>query len=335
MVRSADQCLCLLCPPSFACNRICHVFTTIKIVDSLREDISSGKLKSATEIKEFGWAVGTITAIIRLSCLSFIVLDLLTGEQGNKSELQLGFRKLVLIMIIGVNGGGKTTSLGDHSKPCSIQLKLAYRLRMKGLYARIFTVLSYYSGLALYAVFTALVLVAGDTFIAAASDQLENWAERTCSEICIAENDKCKASAVISRAVKRGRQEGHDLVLCYTCRRTYGDFHIHMDLHTNFSLMEELIACEKSVGKVVAGAPNEILLVLDGTTGLNVLPQVREFNEKFHRWLILMKLDSSARGGCVPSLNFRMVFPVKWKFIQTKITVVRELPINLAGKFCS
>lgn len=71
------------------------------------------------------------------------------------------------------------------------------------------------------------------------------------------------------QAVKRGKEQGFDVVLCDTSGR----------LHTNYSLMEELIACKKAVEKVVRGAPNEILLVLDGNTGLNMLPQAREFNE--------------------------------------------------------
>ncbi|KAI3985382.1 hypothetical protein MKX01_033696 [Papaver californicum] len=230
---------------------------TIKIVDSLRDDILSGKLKSGTEIKE---------------ALKKFVLDLLTSKQGNKSELQLGFRKPAVIMIVGVNGGGKTTSLG----------KLAFRLKKEGV---------------------KILMAAGDTFRAAAGDQLEIWAERTGSEIVMPENDKAKASAVLSQAVRRGKQEGYDLVLCDTSGR----------LHTNFDLMEELITCKKSVGKVVAGAPNEILLVLDGTTGLNMLPQAREFNEVVGiTGLILTKLDGSARGGCVVSVVDELGIPIKF-----------------------
>ncbi|XP_026380070.1 cell division protein FtsY homolog, chloroplastic-like [Papaver somniferum] len=230
---------------------------TFKIVDSLREDILSGKLKSGSEIKE---------------ALKKFVLDLLTSKQGNKSELQLGFRKPAVIMIVGVNGGGKTTSLG----------KLAFRLKKEGV---------------------KILMAAGDTFRAAAGDQLEIWAERTGSEIVMPENDKAKASAVLSQAVKRGKQEGFDLVLCDTSGR----------LHTNFDLMEELITCKKSLGKVVAGAPNEILLVLDGTTGLNMLPQAREFNGVVGiTGLILTKLDGSARGGCVVSVVDELGIPIKF-----------------------
>ncbi|KAB2595568.1 cell division protein FtsY [Pyrus ussuriensis x Pyrus communis] len=159
---------------------------TIKIVESLREDIVAGKLKSGSEIKD----------VLKKS-----VLDLLTTK--GKTELQLGYRKPAVVMIVGVNGRGKT-SLGKNRTRL-----LAYRLKKGGA-------------------------------------KLEIWAERTGCEIVVAEREKAKAAS---------------------------------GLHTNYSLMEELIACKKAVAKVMPGAPNEILQVLDGTTGLNMLPQSREFNE--------------------------------------------------------
>ncbi|KAL5161048.1 Cell division protein FtsY, chloroplastic [Glycine soja] len=261
---------------------------TIKIVENLREDIFSGKLKSGNEIKE---------------ALKRNVLELLTSK-GSKTELQLGYRKPAVIMIVGVNGGGKTTSLG----------KLAYRLKNEG---------------------AKILMAAGDTFRAAASDQLEIWAGRTGCEIVVAESEKAKASSVLSQAVKKGKELGFDIVLCDTSGR----------LHTNYSLMEELISCKKSVAKVIPGAPNvssslvmmyveefakekclslnlfsislsyihEILLVLDGTTGLNMLPQAREFNDVVGvTGLILTKLDGSARGGCVVSVVDELGIPVKF-----------------------
>ncbi|KAI7731785.1 hypothetical protein M8C21_009180 [Ambrosia artemisiifolia] len=234
---------------------------TIKIVESLRDDIYAGKLKSGTEIK----------ASVVNDALKKSVLDILTTK-GAKTELKLGFRKPAVIMIVGVNGGGKTTSLG----------KLAYRLKSEG---------------------ASVLLAAGDTFRAAASDQLEIWAERTGCEIVSAEKEKAKASAVLSQAVKKGKEKGFDIVLCDTSGR----------LHTNYSLMEELIACKKAIAKIVNGAPNEILLVLDGTTGLNMLPQAREFNEVVGiTGFILTKLDGSARGGCVVSVVDELGIPVKF-----------------------
>ncbi|CAL9125670.1 unnamed protein product [Musa textilis] len=229
---------------------------SFKIVDGLREDILAGKLKSGSEIKE---------------ALKRSVLQLLTSK-GNKSDLQLGFRKPAVIMVVGVNGGGKTTSLG----------KLACRLKNEGV---------------------KVLLAAGDTFRAAASEQLEVWAERTGSEIVVAEGDKVKAASVLSQAVRKGKEQGYDVVLCDTSGR----------LHTNYSLMEELVACKKAVAKVIPSAPNEILLVLDGTTGLNMLPQAREFNEVVGiTGLILTKLDGSARGGCVVSVVDELGIPVKF-----------------------
>ncbi|KAJ3692725.1 hypothetical protein LUZ60_011820 [Juncus effusus] len=229
---------------------------SFKIVDSLRDDIKAGKLKSGTEIKE---------------ALKRSVLELLTREGGN-SELQLGSRKPAVIMVVGVNGGGKTTSLG----------KLAHRFKKEGV---------------------KVIMAAGDTFRAAATDQLEIWAERTGSEIVLGEGEKVKPQSVLSQAVKRGKEEGFDVVLCDTSGR----------LHTNYKLMEELIACKKAVGKVIPGAPNEVLLVLDGTTGLNMLQQAREFNEVVGiTGFILTKLDGSARGGCVVSVVDELRIPVKF-----------------------
>ncbi|GJN16676.1 hypothetical protein PR202_gb03693 [Eleusine coracana subsp. coracana] len=155
-------------------------------------------------------------------------------------------RKPAVIMIVGVNGGGKTTSLG----------KLAYRFKNEGV---------------------KVLIAAGDTFRAAARDQLEVWAERTGSEIVIDNDKKAQPPAVLSQAVKRGKREGFDVVLCDTSGRT------------------------------------EVLLVLDGTTGLNMLQQAKEFNDVVGvTGFILTKLDGTARGGCVVSVVDELGIPVKF-----------------------
>ncbi|NP_001105732.1 chloroplast srp54 receptor 1 [Zea mays] len=229
---------------------------SFRIVDTLREEIRDGKLKSGAEIK---------------AALKRCILELLTSKGGN-SELNLGFRKPAVIMIVGVNGGGKTTSLG----------KLAYRFKNEGV---------------------KVLMAAGDTFRAAARDQLEVWAERTGSEIVIDNDKKAQPPAVLSQAVKRGKREGFDVVLCDTSGR----------LHTNYGLMEELVSCKKVLAKALPGAPNEILLVLDGTTGLNMLQQAREFNDVVGvTGFILTKLDGTARGGCVVSVVDELGIPVKF-----------------------
>ncbi|CAO2167779.1 unnamed protein product [Urochloa humidicola] len=245
---------------------------SFKIVDTLREEIRDGKLKSGAEIK---------------AALKRCILQLLTSKGGN-SELNLGFRKPAVIMIVGVNGGGKTTSLGTslaYFTALSIPLhsgKLAHRFKKEGV---------------------KVLMAAGDTFRAAARDQLEVWAERTGSEIVIDNDKKAQPPAVLSQAVKRGKREGFDVVLCDTSGR----------LHTNYGLMEELVSCKKVIAKALPGAPNEILLVLDGTTGLNMLQQAREFNDVVGvTGFILTKLDGTARGGCVVSVVDELGIPVKF-----------------------
>ncbi|KAH9317191.1 hypothetical protein KI387_018960, partial [Taxus chinensis] len=196
--------------------------TTIKIVENLRKEILAGNLKSAQEIK---------------AALKKKVSDLLKQKVQN-TELQLGIKKPAVILVVGVNGGGKTTSIG----------KLAYRLQNEG---------------------KKVLMAAGDTFRAAARDQLEVWAKRTNSEIVIVEGEKVKPTTVLSQAVRKAMEESFDVVLCDTSGR----------FHTDYTLMEELIQCKRAIKKLMPGAPNEVLLVLDGTTGLNMLPQAREFNE--------------------------------------------------------
>ncbi|KAK6142829.1 hypothetical protein DH2020_023177 [Rehmannia glutinosa] len=197
------------------------------------------------------------------------ILNLLTAK-GLKTELKLGFRKPAVIMIVGVNGGGKTTSL-DYC--LSSTLHINFHRTCTALLLESWPIDSKKEG-------TKVLLAAGDTFRAAASDQLEIWAERTGCEIVVAEKENAKASSVLSQAVKRGKEQGFDVILCDTSGR----------LHTNYSLMEELVACKKAVGKVVSGAPNVV-----GVTGL-----------------ILTKLDGSARGGCVVSVVDELGIPVKF-----------------------
>lgn len=231
--------------------------TAMKIVDALRKDILAGRLKSGPQIKE---------------SLKKNIVRLLT-ERVSTTELQLGTSRPAVLMIVGVNGGGKTTTIG----------KLANRFNKEGI---------------------KVLMAAGDTFRAAAGEQLEVWAQRTGSEIVMQEAGvKTRPAAVLSQAVKRGVEEDFDVVLCDTSGR----------LHTNYNLMEELRGCKRAVGKTLPNAPNEVLLVLDGTTGLNMLPQAREFNQVVGvTGFILTKLDGTARGGCVVSVVDELSIPVKF-----------------------
>jgi len=184
-----------------------------------------------------------------------------------------------VIMVVGVNGGGKTTTIG----------KLAARLRAGG---------------------ATVALAAGDTYRAAAAEQLAGWAER--SGVAMADSgDAQKPDAVLYRAAKwaaesRGRSDegrGIDVLLCDTSGR----------LHTNDGLMAELAKCGRSLAKALPGAPHETLLVLDGTTGLNMTAQAREFNAAVKlSGLVVTKLDGSARGGAVVGVVSELGIPVKF-----------------------
>jgi fused signal recognition particle receptor len=148
-----------------------------------------------------------------------------------------------------------------------------------------------------------VLMAAGDTFRAAASEQLEVWAERTGSEIVVGEGSKPRPATVLAEAIRRGLEQDIDLVLCDTSGR----------LHTNYNLMEELRSCKRAVTKALPSAPNEVLLVLDGTTGLNMLPQAREFNQVIGvTGFVLTKLDGTSRGGCVVSVVDELSIPVKF-----------------------
>ncbi|CAI5470641.1 unnamed protein product [Closterium sp. Yama58-4] len=112
-----------------------------------------------------------------------------------------------------------------------------------------------------------------------------------------------RPATVLANAVRKASSEGFDILLADTSGR----------LHTNFNLMEELKACKRAVAKTLPGAPNEVLLVLDGTTGLNMLPQAREFNQAVGvTGFVLTKLDGTARGGCVASVVDDLGIPVKF-----------------------
>ncbi|KAG0626659.1 hypothetical protein M758_2G141600 [Ceratodon purpureus] len=174
--------------------------TAMKIVDALRKDILAGRLKSGPQIKE---------------ALKKNIVRLLT-DKVSTTELQLGTRRPAVLMIVGVNGGGKTTTIG----------KLANRFNKEGV---------------------KVLMAAGDTFRAAAGEQLEVWAQRTGSQIVMPEAGvKARPAAVLSQAVKRGIEEDFDVVLCDTSGR----------LHTNYNLMEELRGCKRAVNKALPNAPN-------------------------------------------------------------------------------
>jgi fused signal recognition particle receptor len=180
-------------------------------------------------------------------------------------------RELSIILIVGVNGSGKTTSIA----------KLAQRLKRSG---------------------RKVMLAAGDTFRAAAIDQLKLWGERVDVPV-IANKPGSDPAAVVYDATEAARARGNDILIIDTAGR----------LHTNYNLMEELAKIRQVSGKVVPGAPHEVWLVLDGTTGQNALQQAKKFKELIDvTGVIVTKLDSTAKGGMVFAIYNELNLPVHY-----------------------
>lgn len=186
--------------------------------------------------------------------------------------LDISGRELSIMLIVGVNGSGKTTSIG----------KLANRLHN---YNRRKT-----------------MLAAGDTFRAAAIEQLQQWGERVGVPV-VANKPGSDPAAVVYDATAAAKSRGFDVLLVDTAGR----------LHTNFNLMAELAKIRQVSDKVVPGAPHEVLLVLDGTTGQNAIQQAKHFKEMIDvTGVIITKLDSSAKGGIVFSVFNDLELPVHY-----------------------
>jgi fused signal recognition particle receptor len=145
-----------------------------------------------------------------------------------------------------------------------------------------------------------ILLGAADTFRAAAMDQLQVWGDRLKVEVIVGASES-DPGAVAFNAVQAGVARGADIVMIDTAGR----------LHTRFNLMEELKKVNRVVGKALAGAPHEVWLVLDATTGQNALQQARSFKESVHvTGVILSKLDSSARGGMAFAIQRELGLPI-------------------------
>jgi fused signal recognition particle receptor len=198
-------------------------------------------------------------------------VSIITSKFGIKQTAEPQKMKPHVIMMLGVNGTGKTTSCG----------KLASSLSKDGC---------------------KVMLGAADTFRAAAIEQLEIWGQRTGSEV-IKHKEGADPSAVAFDACAAAVNRGCDYLIIDTAGR----------LHTKSNLMEELKKVYRVIGSKIAGAPHEVLLVLDATTGQNGLVQAREFNKAVPlTGIILTKLDGTARGGIVLAVMEELGIPVKF-----------------------
>jgi len=234
------------------------VATTLKIINRIEERVAKDKYVGTDALNEL---------------LREEIAGLLSETNlGNESEFTVPTsNKPHVIMVVGVNGVGKTTTIG----------KLASQFKKQGL---------------------KVVLGAADTFRAAAIDQLQIWADRTDVPIVRQEMGSDPASVAFDTLTSAVTQ-GADVVIIDTAGR----------LHNKVNLMNELTKIKRVMQKVVATAPHEVLLVLDGSTGQNAFEQAKQFTKATEvTSLAVTKLDGSAKGGVVIGISDQFQIPVKY-----------------------
>ncbi len=251
-----------------------------KAIDrDLLEDIEAQLLMADIGVTATAEIIADLTDNLERSELKDV--DVLTGrlrehlfEILEPCSLPLEIRqehKPFVILVVGVNGVGKTTTIG----------KLARRLQNQGL---------------------SVMLAAGDTFRAAAVEQLQTWGERNGIPV-IAQHTGADSASVIFDGVQSAQARGVDVLIADTAGR----------LHTKSNLMEELSKIKRIMGKLDATAPHEVLLVLDAGTGQNALSQAKQFNEAVGlTGLALTKLDGTAKGGVIFALAKQFGIPIRY-----------------------
>jgi fused signal recognition particle receptor len=233
------------------------VATTKEILESVKDKLDRSALSDASQLKR--------------EIKSHIVRILNTTSFNGFAPASTNGTATRVIFIVGVNGAGKTTSIG----------KLANRLKQEG---------------------RSVVLCAADTFRAAAIEQLAIWAQRNGIEM-IKQKFGADPAAVVYDAVAAAKARNADIVIVDTAGR----------LHTKSNLMAELEKMKRTAAKVIPGAPHEVLLVLDATTGQNGLAQAREFTGAVGvTGIILTKLDGTAKGGIVVPISRELRLPIRF-----------------------
>jgi fused signal recognition particle receptor len=243
------------------------VATTRELLDTARISVKRNELSDPQALK----------GVLRDRILTFL------QESDQPAELVMPESGPFVIMVVGVNGVGKTTSIG----------KIAAKFVNAG---------------------QSVLLVAGDTFRAAAIDQLKIWGERIRVEV-VAGAPGSDPSSVVFDGVAQGVARDFDVIIIDTAGR----------LHTSVNLMEELKKIKRVISKKLAGAPHEVMLVLDATTGQNAISQAKLFNDVVGvTGLTLTKLDGTAKGGIVANVCRELKIPVRFIGIGEQADDLRD-----------
>lgn len=230
------------------------VVTAMAILDNLRKEVKKNKVSETSDVQEI---------------LKQLLTEIL--YKGEENHLMDKVGEINVLLVVGVNGVGKTTTIG----------KLATLLKSEG---------------------KKVLLVAGDTFRAAAIDQLLIWGNRSGAEV-IKHQEGSDPAAVVFDAIQSAKSRGYDYVIVDTAGR----------LHNKTNLMEELKKIKRIIDRELPGKAIEVLLILDATTGQNALSQAKAFKEATEvTGLVLTKLDGTAKGGIVIAICNEMDIPVKF-----------------------
>ncbi|NTU19817.1 signal recognition particle-docking protein FtsY [Brevibacillus sp. HB1.2] len=232
------------------------VNTVMELIDDLRTEVRKQKIENAIDLQPI---------------LSEKLVALLKNDAAADTSLNVEGGRLNVILFVGVNGVGKTTTIG----------KMAHMFKQQN---------------------KKVLLAAGDTFRAAAIEQLEVWGERVGVDV-IKQQQGSDPAAVIYDAIQAAKSRQVDVLLCDTAGR----------LQNKVNLMEELAKVHRVLQRELPGAPHEVLLVLDATTGQNALSQAKTFGQSAGvTGLVLTKLDGTAKGGIVIAIRNELNIPVKY-----------------------
>ena len=230
--------------------------TVMELIDELKMEVKRRNISDSSEVQ---------------AVISEKLVEIYQSGKDDTSELNIQNDGLTVILFVGVNGVGKTTTIG----------KLAHKFKSEG---------------------KSVVLAAGDTFRAGAIEQLEVWGERVGVDV-IKQSEGSDPAAVMFDAIQAAKARNVDILICDTAGR----------LQNKVNLMKELEKVKRVIEREVPGAPHEVLLVLDATTGQNALIQAKTFKEATNvSGIVLTKLDGTAKGGIVIAIRNELHIPVKF-----------------------
>lgn len=245
------------------------VATVLDLIDDLKSEVKRRNIKDPQDVQ---------------AVISEKLIDIYESGEEQIGELNMQQNDLTVILFVGVNGVGKTTTIG----------KIAHKFKQEG---------------------KKVVMAAGDTFRAGAIEQLEVWGERVGVDV-IKQSAGSDPAAVMYDAVQSAKARKADVLLCDTAGR----------LQNKVNLMKELEKVKRVIEREIPGAPHEVLLVLDATTGQNALSQAKTFSEATNvTGIVLTKLDGTAKGGIVLAIRNELKLPVKFVGLGEKWTTFSRL----------